>query len=168
MIFESVNSWKLMLLWLGWSTEFCYFLSPGNVFLASKRFCLFSLQCRFDFVAADEFLEIFFAFKSCNWFVLKKCFSYSLTDNIFHFFRIILLMFGKYRLYVIAKGMRELIGVPFLLPFISLFLSKFWTVLMCLSNSSELYPCPRNCSLSSLQWCSKSCDVVQTRLILSA
>ena len=51
---------------------------------------------------------------------------------------------------------------------IFLFLSSFSTVLMCLSNSSQLYTCSRNRCLSSLQWCSKSFYVVQIRLILSA
>ena len=36
---------------------------------------------------------------------------------MFHFFEIILLMFGKNLLYLIAKGMCVLIGVYFLLPF---------------------------------------------------
>ena len=84
------------------------------------------------------------------------------------FFRIILPVFGNYLLHVIAKGMCVLTGVPFLLPLISSFLSSFWTVLMCFPNSSELYLYSRNCCLSSLQWYSKSCDVVQIRLILIA
>ena len=84
------------------------------------------------------------------------------------FFRIILPVFGNYLLHVIAKGMCGLTGVPFLLPLISSFLSSFWTVLMCFPNSSELYLYSRNCCLSSLQWYSKSCDVVQIRLILIA
>ena len=41
--------WKLMLLWPGCSTEVCYFLNTGNIFLVSKCFCLFSLQCHFRF-----------------------------------------------------------------------------------------------------------------------
>ena len=98
----------------------------------------------------------------------KNFFRDLLTDSIFQFFRIILLMFGKNRLYVISKGMRVLYGLSFLLPFISSFLSSFSSVLMCLSNSSELYPCSRNRSLSSLRWCSKSFDDVQISLILSA
>ena len=61
------------------------------------------------------------------------------------------MIFGKNRLYVTTKGMRV----------------SFSTALMCLSNSSELYP-SRNCCLHSLQWCSKSFDMAQIRLILSA
>ena len=47
--FEPVDSWKLILLWLGCSTEFCYFQNTGNISLVSKWFCLFSLQCCFRF-----------------------------------------------------------------------------------------------------------------------
>ena len=58
--------------------------------------------------------EIFVAFESCNWFVLKSFFFRdSLTDSRFRFFRIILVMFGQRLLYVIAKGMRMLIDVSF-------------------------------------------------------
>ena len=58
--------------------------------------------------------EIFVAFESCNWFVLKSFFFRdSLTDSRFRFFRIILVMFGQHLLYVIAKGMRMLIDVSF-------------------------------------------------------
>ena len=39
---------------------------------------------------------------------------------------------------------------------------------MCLFSSSELYPCSRNCCLSSLQWCSKYFDFVKICLIYSA
>ena len=87
---------------------------------------------------------------------------------MFHFFRIILLMFGKNLLYVIAKGMCVLIGVSFLLPFMSSFLSSFWTVLMWLSKNSESYLCSRNRCLSSLQSYLNSWDVVQICLILIA
>ena len=83
-------------------------------------------------------------------------------------FRIILLMFSKNRSYVIAKWIRVVIGVSFLLPLISSFLSSFSTVLMCLSSSPELNPYLRNRSLNSLRWCSKSFDVAQIRLICSA
>ena len=44
-------------------------------------------------------------------------FQVFVTDIMFHFFQIILLMFGKNLLYVIAKGMCVLIGVSFLLTF---------------------------------------------------
>ena len=83
------------------------------------------------------------------------------------FFQIILLLLGKNQLYVIANGMCDFICVSFLLPFSSSVLSNFSTALMCLSNSSKLFPCSRNRCLSSLQWCSKSFDVVQIRLIRS-
>ena len=79
-----------------------------------------------------------------------------------------MLLFRKNRLYLIAKEMRALIGMSFLFPYISSFLSSFSTVLMRLSNSSKLYACARNRCLSSLQWCSKSFDVVQIRFILIA
>ena len=49
-----------------------------------------------------------------------------------------------------------------------LFVTSFWTVLMCLPKSPESYLCSRNRCLSSLQWYSKSCDVAQIRLILIA
>ena len=47
--FESVDFWKLMLLWLSCGTEFCYFQNTGNISLVSKCFCLFSSQCCFRF-----------------------------------------------------------------------------------------------------------------------
>ena len=68
-------------------------------------------------------------------------------------------MFGEKQLYVIPKGMCVLIGMSFLLPFNSSFLSGFSTVLMCLPNSSELYPSSRNQCLSF-------CSDVQSRSML--
>ena len=168
MFFESVDSWKLMLLWLGCSTEFCYFQNTRNMSLVSKDLCLISYNVVCNFVTANEFLDIFFLWlKAVTGSFWKIFFSNLLTDSMFQFFWKIL-MFGKNRLNVIIKRISVLIGVSFLLPFISSFLSSFSTVLMCLSNSSELYPCSRNCCLSSLQWCLKSFEVVWICLILSA
>ena len=48
MIFDSVDSWKLMLLWRV-QHRVCYVLNTGNIFLVSKCFYLFSLQCCFRF-----------------------------------------------------------------------------------------------------------------------
>ena len=47
MFFEFAEFWRLMLLWLGCSTVFFYFQITGNIFLVSKCFYLFSLQCCF-------------------------------------------------------------------------------------------------------------------------
>ena len=77
--FDSVDSWKLRLLRLGCSTEFCYFQSTGSISLVSKG--LFR-SVVFYFLTADEFLEIFVAFKSCIWFVLKNFFRDSLTGFV--------------------------------------------------------------------------------------
>ena len=99
----------------------------------------------------------------CSFLLLPMSSLRSLLRLIF--VRIITLTIGKNRSYVIAKGMRVFIGVSFLLPFISSFLSSFSTALTCLSNSSELYPCLRNRCLSFFQLCSKSFGVVQIRLI---
>ena len=77
-----------------------------------------------------------------------------LTDSMFHFFRIILLIY----IYIYILMFR----------FTNVFLWSFSTVLMWLSNSSELYPSSRNCCLSSLQWCWKSFEFLQIRLIHSA
>ena len=49
MFSESLDFWKSMLLWLGCSSKFCPFQNKGNIFLVSKYFCLFSLQCCFRF-----------------------------------------------------------------------------------------------------------------------
>ena len=112
--------------------------------------CVYSLlNVALNFVTANDILELFVAFESCNWFVLKIFFSNSLADSMFQFVWIILLMFGKNRLNIIANWMRVFIVVPFLLPFISLSLSSFSTVLMYQANSSELYPCSGNQFLSS-------------------
>ena len=75
-----------------------------------------------------------------------------LTDSMFQLFRIILLMFGKNRLYVIAYVMRVFVGVSFLLSFISSFLSDFSTVLMRFSNSSELYICSTKFELFAVRF----------------
>ena len=40
-----------------------------------SAFICFFYDAFFDFVAADEFLEIFVAFESCNWFFLKIVFQ---------------------------------------------------------------------------------------------
>ena len=131
--------------------------------------CVYSLlNVALNFVTANDILELFVAFESCNWFVLKIFFSNSLADSMFQFVWIILLMFGKNRLNIIANWMRVFIVVPFLLPFMSLSLSSFSTVLMYQANSSELYPCSGNQFLSFEQWRSKSFDAAQIRWICSA
>ena len=136
--------------------------------LSFKNLCLISYNVACNFVTANEFLDIFFLWlKAVTGSFWKIFFSNLLTDSMFQFFWKIL-MFGKNRLNVTIKGISVLIGLSFLLPFISSFLSSFSTVLMCLSNSSELYPCSRNRYLSSLQWCSKSFDAEKIRLIRSA
>ena len=137
----------------------------GEHFPGFKVLCWISLQCCFRLQCCRWVPRIFFvclkAITSSFW---KSFFRDSLMDSMCQFFRIVLLMFCKNWLYVIAKGMRVLFGVSFLLPFMSSFPSSFSTVLMCLSNSTELYPCSRNRCLSPLQWCSKSFDVGQIRL----
>ena len=126
------------------------------------------LQCCLQFCYCQWVSWYFFLWlKAVTGSFWKIFFSNLLTDSMFQFFWKIL-MFGKNRLNVIIKRISVLIGVSFLLPFISSFLSSFSTVLMCLSNSSELYPCSRNRCLSSLQWCLKSFEVVWICLILSA
>ena len=95
-------------------------------------------------------LRFFLHLKAVTGSFSKIAFRYSLMDSMFQFFRITLLMFGK---------MRVLIGLCFLLPFVSSFLSSSTT-------------CPIALSYTPVQGivasCSKSCDVVKIRFILSA
>ena len=56
---------------------------------------------------------------------------------MFQFFRIILLMFGKSRLYVIAKGMRAVIDVSFFVTFVLPFVTFFVT--FCYYQISKLF-----------------------------
>ena len=116
------------------------------------------------------FLTFLLPVSSSRFLVRLKAVTGSFWKTFFRnlFFQMILLMFAKNRLNVIAKEMHVFIGLSILLPFISSFLSSFSTVLMCLPSSSVLYPCLKNHRLSSLQWCSKFFDVVQIHLIHSA
>ena len=109
----------------------------------------------FDIVTVSEFLQIFVAFESCNWFVFKTFFSNNFTN-----------VWQKSVIWYCEVNPCSYWRV-FFVPLIGSFLSSFSTVLMCLSSSSELKPCLRNRCLSSLQWCSKSFDVVQICLIRS-
>ena len=126
---EQLIWWKILYdFWICWllkvdvamtccSAEVCYFLNTANIFLVSKCFCLFSLQCRFRFGCCRWVPWNFCCVLKMQLVCYKTCFRDSVTDIMFHFFQIILLTFGKNLLYVIAKGMCVLIGVSFLLPF---------------------------------------------------
>ena len=67
-LFESVDSWKLMLLWLGCSTEFFYFQNTGSISLISKCFFYFLYNVVFDFVTVNELRLV-------TGFVLKNIFQ---------------------------------------------------------------------------------------------
>ena len=132
MFFESVDSWKLMLLWLGCGTEFCYFQNTGSISLVSKvlLFILFTVFFLILLLPMSS-LRFLWRLKAVTGSFWKTFFRDSLTDSMFQFFRIILLMFGKSRLYVIVKGMRAVIDVSFLLPLCYLllpFLLPFVTI----------------------------------------
>ena len=58
MFFESVDSWTLMLFWLGCSAGSCYFQNTGNISLVSKCFYLFFLQRYFQFYYC-QYLDFF-------------------------------------------------------------------------------------------------------------
>ena len=98
----------------------------------------------------------------------KNIFQVFLNWICFQFLGIILMMFFKSWLFVIAKGM--CVHIDFFLPFTSLFLSSFSAVLMCLPNGSELLTLFKKSlfCLSSLQECSTCFDVGEIRLIRNA
>ena len=89
------------------------FLFPkhGKYFLCFKVLLFIFLQCCFRFCCCRWVLQIFVVFES--WFFFEFFFRDSLTDSMFQFFRIILLMFGNNRLHVIAKETRVRIDLSF-------------------------------------------------------
>ena len=85
---EQLTSWKVLyVLWIcwllkvdvvvsWWQHRVLLFLKHKEHFPGFKVLLFVSfMMLFFDFVAADEFLEIFVAFESCNWFFLKIVFQ---------------------------------------------------------------------------------------------
>ena len=148
---EQLTLWKILYVFcVCWLWEVNVVMTAASSTISKTQGAFSSFQNAFVYFRYN----VFFTFCYCqwvSWYFLSRLKSVTgsfwkfvfkdlLTDCLSQFFQIILLMFGKNRFYVIANGMRMFIGVSFLLPFISLFLSSFSTVLMCLPNSSALYP----------------------------
>ena len=70
----------------------------------------------FGFLLPMSFLRFLLRLKDLTGLLWKTFFRDLLTGSMFQSFWISLLMFGKNWLYVIAKGMRVVIGLSFLLP----------------------------------------------------
>ena len=87
MFFESVDSWKLMLLWLGCGTEFCYFQNTGSISLVSKvlLFILFTVFFLILLLPMSS-LRFLWRLKAVTGSFWKTFFRDSLTDSMFQFF----------------------------------------------------------------------------------